>query len=296
MDAALQLKIELEKGVKFSEDQILDFLHKSDLVNELTADFPEKPLPMVWRLIALSEIPFGWLLEYTQKLIEKVYENLATSYGFSLSGDQKMFLPCYNAMITSALCRLDRANDPEVRNALDWINSHQPMQRGEKVELPGFNFEKYGGCFNKTPCYIGLAKSVFALNNYKEKSGDSKYDEKLNLGTKYLLEHSFYKRLSNGKPITNHITDISFPESYQLNVVELLRFASSKGLQNHPKTQDLIEFVKNKQTKNGIWKCTFRYKGDGYVAFDKVGKGEWITFFIQNILKNTPKNLFGFEK
>ena len=57
MDAALQLKIELEKGVKFSEDQILDFLHKSDLVNELTADFPEKPLPMVWRLIALSEIP-----------------------------------------------------------------------------------------------------------------------------------------------------------------------------------------------------------------------------------------------
>ena len=291
MDAALQLKIDLENGITYSKDQILDFLQKSDLVRELMANIPHKPLPMVWRLIGLSEIPGSWHLEFTQNLIEKVYKILATPYGFSLSGDQKMFLPCYNAMIASALCRLGRAHDPEVRNALDWLNTHQPMQRGEKVEIPGFNFEKYGGCFNKTPCYIGLVKSVFALNVYKEKTGSNIFDEKLNQGTEYMLQHKFYKRISNKQPINQHITDISFPETYHLNAVELLRFATNTNLINHNSTKDLIEYLKKKQGKDGFWKSSYRYKAEGYVPFDQAGSAaDWSSFIISRALSKSNQN------
>jgi hypothetical protein len=286
MDTALELKIGIDSGQNFSDRQIIEKLQKSELVNELTADLPEKSLALVWRLICISEIPFSNKLDYTQKLIEKVYEKLATSFGFSLSGDEKMFLPCYNAMIVSALCRLGRTNDQQVRNAVEWINSNQPMERGKKVELPNFNFDKYGGCFNKTPCYIGLAKSVFALQDFKEQTKERKYDLQLQKGTSYILGHKFFKRLSKDEPINKHITDISFPESYHLNIVELLRFAKRAKLLDNEKTADLKSLIKKRQTKEGKWKNNFKYKAEGFVTFDRDKKAsEWTTHIIEQTLR-----------
>lgn len=285
MDTALELKIGIDNGEQFSDKEILDKLQESELVAELTTDLPEKPIAIVWRLICISEIPFSNKLDYTQKLIDIVYEKLATPFGFSLSGDEKMFLPCYNAMIVSALCRLDRANDQQVRNAIEWINTNQPMQKNVKVELPNFKFDKYGGCFKNTPCYIGLAKSVFALRDFKEQTNETKYDKQLNKGTEYILDHNFFKRLSKNEPITNHITDISFPETYHLNVVELLRFASKSNLLQDKNSADLINHINKKQNKDGKWKNNFNYKADGYVIFDKGKKeSEWTTHIIKQAL------------
>lgn len=286
MDTALELKTGIDNGQNFSDNQIIEKLQHSELVKELTADLPGKPLSLVWRLICISEIPFSDQLDYTQKLIDKVYEKLGTPFGFSLSGDEKIFLPCYNAMIAFALCRLGRANDRQVHNALEWINNNQPMQKGQKVEIPGFNFDKYGGCFKKTPCYIGLVKSVFALQNFKEQTGETKYDNKLKQGTAYILEHRFFKRLSKDKPITQHITDISFPESYHLNIVELLRFASRSNLIENSLTADLTDYIEKQQTKDGKWKNNFKYKAGGYIVFDKNKKeSEWTTQIIKQALK-----------
>ena len=285
MDTALELKIGIDSGEQFSDKEILDKLKKSELVAELTSDLPEKPLALVWRLICISEIPFSNKLDYTKKLIDLIYKKLATPFGFSLNGDEKMFLPCYNAMIVSALCRLDRANDPQVRSAVEWINTNQPMQKGVKVEMPNFNFDKYGGCFKNTPCYIGLAKSVFALRDFKEQTNETKFDKQLNKGTEYILDHNFFKRLSNNEPITKHITDISFPETYHLNAVELLRFAKKTYLLSDKNSADLINHINKKQNKDGKWKNNFNYKADGYVIFDKDKKeSEWTTHIIKQAL------------
>ena len=286
MDTALELRIGIDSGQKISDLQIFEKLQRSVLVNELTSVLPEKPLALIWRLIAMSEIPYSNKLDYTQKLISKVYERLATPFGFSLSGDEIMFLPCYNAMIAKALCRLGRANDSQVRNAVEWINTNQPMQKGQKVEIPNFAFDKYGGCFKKTPCYIGLAKSVFALQEFKEQTREKKYDKSLEKGTAYILEHKFFKRLSKDEPITKHITDISFPETYHLNVIELLRFASKANLLQNEKTTDLINYINSRQTKEGKWKNNYIYKSEGYVIFDKAKKESgWTTHIIKHALK-----------
>lgn len=285
MDAALELKVGIDSGQIFSDQQILNKLKNSELVKELASDLPDKPLSLVWRLICISEIPFANKLTYTQKLIDKVYEKLSTPFGFSLSGDGKMFLPCYNAMIISALCRLERANDKQVKNAVEWISLNQPMERGKKVDLPNFNFDRYGGCFKNTPCYIGLAKSVFAMQDYKEQTGIKKYNAKLQKGISYILEHKFFKCLKKDLPITQHITDISFPETYHLNSVELLRFAKKTKLLNNNKTKDLIKHFENQRNKVGKWKNNFNYKAEGYVIFDKDKKtSEWTTYIIEQSL------------
>ncbi len=291
MDTALALKIGIDKGHIFSEIEIQDMLCSSALVKELTTDLPDQPLSLVWRLIGISEIPFGYTLDYTKQLIANVYEKLGTPFGFSLSGDEKGFLPCYNAMIASALCRLGRSKDLEVRTAIEWIDTYRPMQNGQELELPNFSFKKYGGCFNNTPCYIGLAKAVFALQAFKEQTNESKYDPKLQKGISYMLEHKFYKRLSNGKPITQHITDLSFPESYHLNVVELLMFASKTNLLANENATDLVNYINKQQTATGNWINTFKYKADGYVIFDK-GRTEmnWTTQIIKEALRRMKDN------
>lgn len=288
VDTALQLKIESDNGKAFSESQISEKLERSDLVRELTSDFPERPLALVWRLICLSEIHSSKILTYTQQLIDRVYEKLSTPFGFSLSGDEKMFLPCYNAMIISALCRLGRANDQQVKNAVAWINDFQPIQRGAEVRLPNFSFDRFGGCFKSTPCYIGVAKSVIALHHFQRATNDRTYAEKLQAGINYMLDHRLFKRLSKDEPINKHITNISFPETYHLNAVELIRFAGNAGLLQDERTKDLVDHLKKRRTKDGKWRTNFRYKADGYTVFDRKGThGEWVTYVISSALNET---------
>lgn len=173
MDAALRLKIDVDKGYEPSNEEALQCLSDSVLVGKLTSELIDKPLYYVWKIIALSEIPYAEHLPYTKDLIDRLYAKLVTPYGFSLSGDENMFLPCYNAMIVTALCKLGRSGDSEVKKAVDWINTYQPMERGVEVSIDKFRFDRYGGCFKNTPCYIGLAKSVIALHTYKKHTGDT---------------------------------------------------------------------------------------------------------------------------
>ena len=58
------------------------------------------------------------------------------------------------------------------------------------------------------PCYIGIGKTVRALITYWEftKGRDREVAWLIDKGTDYMLKHNMYQRLSNGKPISAHIT------------------------------------------------------------------------------------------
>ncbi|QEQ98351.1 hypothetical protein F0U83_05865 [Neptunomonas concharum] len=282
----------LDNGLSISQDEALQLLAQSELVKELTRDWSDDPLFCVWRLIALSEIPFAQHLEYTDRLIDQVFERLTTPFGFSLSGDEKYFLPCYNAMLISAMCRLGQSRAEHVLNGVEWITTYQPMERGLSVSTSKLNFDRFGGCFKHTPCYIGVAKSVFALLSYWKATGDTGVSEKLEKGKEYLLDHELVRKLSDGKPITQHIMDISFPESYHLNIVELIRFSSNANLLDDPRSHFAVRYLEKKKGKTG-WKTDFRYRSNGYISFDKNGRkaGDWVTYIINHALNgfNTEK-------
>lgn len=267
MDKALELKISIDNGLSISRNEALQLLAQSELVKKLTRDWSDDPLFYVWRLIALSEIPFARHLGYTSRLIDRVFEKLATPFGFSLSGDEKYFLPCYNAMLVSAMCRLGQSKSEHVLNGVEWITTYQPMERGLSVSIPKFNFDRFGGCFKHAPCYIGVAKSVFALFSYWEATGDTGVNEKLKQGKEYLLKHDLVRKLGDGTPITRHIMDISFPESYHLNIVELIRFAANASLLDDPRSQYAIRYLETKKGKSG-WETDFSYRSNGYTIFD----------------------------
>lgn len=72
MDKALELKILTDSRKTIDKICIEDYLINSKLLTELIREMPDKPLEMVWRLIALSEIHYSYTLGYTTSLIEKV--------------------------------------------------------------------------------------------------------------------------------------------------------------------------------------------------------------------------------
>ena len=285
MDTALQLRKIYDRGEELSERERARLLGESPLLERLTAEFSMDALFLVWRILALSEIPFAGELDYTQRIIQGLLSRMATDQGFVLTGKEQDLLPCYNAMVIKALCRLGMADQQCVRKGIEWILTYQPFARNHSSTWDGSGTKKYGGCLKSTPCFIGVAKSVQALIEYHSHFPESRITSRIEEGTEYILQHQVYKRLRSGEPITKHILDISFPESYHLNIIELLITIDSVGKIRDQRVNDALEYIRGKRKKDGTWRINYVYKAKGYMSFDTRGQaGDWVTYLLEQIL------------
>lgn len=286
IDSALILKKMIDSGEQITLDAVSHHLNNSSILQDIISVEATKPLAMIWKLIALSEIPYAETVSYTQNLIKRVYKSMSTDMGFSLNGTEQHFLPCYNSMLISALCRLGRHEDQEVKNGIKWIVDHQPFTRGAIIDtINGASFNRYGGCFKSTPCYIGVVKATNALFSYTLKCANEEVSGKAHEGLEYILSHQLFKRKTSNKPITKHIMDISFPESYHTNIVDLLRLMALAQVKNDSRIDDAISYVKSKAVGQNQWRISFRYRAEGYSVFDKGRQpAEWVSHIIVDAL------------
>lgn len=280
MDSALVLRIASEKNEYLKTDEILNLLSQSRLVGKLTADFVEHPLFAVFRIMGLSEIPYIERMPYMQKMIAYINRSIATAEGFSCLGGVEEIVPCYNAMLLEAYCRLGLAASKEAQAALSWIERYQLFERNQTTSWPYKGVCKHGGCLGKTPCYIGIGKTVRALVTYSEciKHENQKVESLLMQGTGYMLGHNMFQRLSNGRPISPHITDIMFPQSYALSLTDLIYIAGKRRLTAHENTSYLLYLLQEKQIGENQWKIDYHYSYKGYIGFETRRKAsEWIS-------------------
>ena len=288
MDTALQLRIANDSNQLISKKDAIGLLSQSKLVDKLTSEFIPNNTYSVWRLVALSEIPFAQYLVYTQKVIDYVTKKMGTVFGFSLFGSVEDMLPCYNSMLIEAYSKLGHSNHILVKNGIEWILKYQPINRLSKSNWNQRGVKKYGGCFNDIPCYIGVAKSVKALQSYLKYSNNPKelrITKFIEEGTKYILSHKLYMRLKENKQIFEDILSLSFPYNYKLNILELMEIIKESDELNNINCNAAKEYLPNRRMENGYWKTDYNYKGKGYISFDnKRGNGEWITHLIKGII------------
>lgn len=133
MDTALYLRLTVENKAKISEAEIDRLLADSLLVTKLTQEYEPKHLFTIFKLVALSEIPFIERLPYTQKVIRFINKNCATKAGFSYTGKIADIVPCYNAMLLEAYTRLGLYETEQAQAALTWIKSYQLFARNLKT-------------------------------------------------------------------------------------------------------------------------------------------------------------------
>ena len=288
MDTALQLRIAYDLNQSVSSKEAIGLLSQSKLVNKLTSEFVPNNTYSVWRLLALSEIPFANNLDYTKKVIDYVTKNMGTAYGFSLFGSIEDLLPCYNSMLIEAYSKLGHSNHILVKNGVEWILKYQPINRTSKSDWNQRGTKKYGGCFNDIPCYIGVAKSVKALQSYIKHSNNPKnlrITEFIEEGTEYILSHNLYMRQRDNKPIFKDILSLSFPYNYKLNILELLEIVKEANKLKSSNCKSAKEYLNSRKLEDGFWKIDYNYKAKGYISFDnKRGNSEWLTHLIKQII------------
>lgn len=280
MDTALILRMSVEDQQILSDHDVDKLLCQSQIVNKLTADYMEHPLFAVFRIVGLSEIPYVERLPYTQKLLSYINQHIATDEGFSCLGGLKELVPCYNAMVLEAYCRLGLAASDEVQAALRWIKEYQLFERNQTTSWPYDGVCKHGGCLGPIPCYIGIGKTVRALITYSQYAGqeDAEVENLIVQGTEYMLRHKIYQRLSNGKPISPHITDIMMPQSYSLSLTDLVYIVGKRKLVNSGNTAAVLALLKEKAVAENQWKIDYIYSYKGYVGFESRRKAsEWIS-------------------
>lgn len=280
MDTTLMLRIASEKNQHLENNEISSLLSQSVLVRKLTTDFVDHPLFAVFRVMGLSEIPHIERLPYTQKMVDYINRNIATAQGFSCLGGLEEIVPCYNAMLLEAYCRLGLAESKEAQAALSWIEQYQLFERNQTTSWPHKGVCKHGGCLGKTPCYIGIGKTVRALTTYSEyvKHENQNVEKLLIQGTGYMLRHKMFQRLSDGKPISSHITDIMFPQSYALSLTDLTYIVGKRQLMASEDSSELLHFLQKKQIAENQWKIDYLYSYKGYVGFESKRKAsEWVS-------------------
>lgn len=285
MDTAFILKTKIENGEGI--DQPMSFLEKSEIVQKYCELENLTDLGKIFALIGLAEISYSSELDKTKELVVFVNEQIATSEGFSYTRKVQDIVPCYNAMLLESYCRLGLGKTKEAQTALNWIKKYQLFERNKTTDWQESGICKHGGCLKKTPCYIGIGKTMRTLITYQElvDGNDEEVEALLVQGTNYMLKQKMYKRLTNGQPISAHITENMFPQSYVLSLTDIIYITGKRSLWTLELTTDLKELVTNKMTKKQGWKNEFIYKYNGYIPFDNRRKeSPWITDLIFNSL------------
>lgn len=279
MDSALSLRLDFERN-EIKENTIEKKLNDSLLVSKLTTDFLRHPLFACFRIMGISEIPFSQTLDYTKNLIKYINKEIVTEEEFSCLGGVQEVVPCYNAMLLEAYSRLGLAQTKEAQAALYWIIQYQLFERNQTTSWSYDGICKHGWCLGKIPCYIGIGKTVRALITYAEFSekDDPTIKELIQKGIDYMLEHHMYGRLSTGKPISAHITDIMMPQNYALSFTDLVYIVGKRKLQQSEKVKPLLSLLEEKSVSQNEWKIDYIYKYKGYIPFETRRKpSEWIS-------------------
>ena len=274
MDRALELRIKVEQEEPIEDP--FEYFNQSEIVQRYSELTDLKPLGKIFALVGLTEIPYAEQLPLTQELIAFMNQHLATLQGFSFTGKMEEIVPCYNSMLLEAYCRL----------GLNWIKQYQVFDREEKTTWPHKGICKFGGCMKNVPCYIGIGKTVRALLTYQEKVDptDDKVNEMIRRGVDYMLQHKMYRRLSTDQPISPHITESMFPQSYVLSLTDLVYIIQKSQSADDPRASDLLQLFRDKQTKTGGWKIDYIYKYNGYLPFDNRRKdSEWLTYLYYSL-------------
>ncbi|THB60377.1 hypothetical protein ESZ54_10815 [Vagococcus silagei] len=265
----------------------VQMIEKSKIVKKITSETDLNTLGKIYKILALSEIPFAAELAYTKKLINEINTEISTVEGFSYTGKVEDIVPCYNAMLLGAYCRLGLGHTQEAQKALNWIKKYQVFQRNQLTRWSHKGICKHGGCLNAVTCYIGIGKSIKGLLIYRDlvSQNDCDVNQLIDQGIDYMLKHQMYLRLSENVPISPHITDSIFPETYPLSLTDLVEIVGRAQLKNRIEVQPLLNLIESKKTVDGGWKVDYRYHYQGYMPFETRRKdSEWLAYFYNNWL------------
>ncbi len=289
MDTSLILKMKYDNGESISYEEVKELQGKSEILKKLTESYMEDNYFNIYRIVALSEIPYSENLEYTKNVISYISNNLVFHHGFSHTNNQEDIVPCFNAILLEAYIKLGMIESQEVKNALNWIKEYQVFKDNEFTSWKEGGIYKFGnGCIGLIPCYIGIVKTVKALITYREysKKKDNDIEKLIEKGTNYILQHNVNMRLFEDETLgEKNINNIMFPQSFIITILDLVYIIGKLELWYREETKSLLNLILEKSKSNKLWEIDYIYPHEAFISFDdKDSNSDWINYLFNKFI------------
>lgn len=245
----------------------------------------------VWQIIFLAELGADPADERVRRGCNYLLSHsLATNGAFAASQQPvpSSAIHCLNGNLIAALLRLGYAHDPQVQAALRW-QAQAITGRGEVQYFqsgtsgPGFACAVNQG----QPCGWGAVKAIKALLAVPPAQRDPELQQALEVGTEFLLSRD---PAIADYPYTERVSStwfkFGFPLSYWSDVLETVAVLVELGYGADPRLSHALQFIRDKQDRQGRWKLENSLNGKTWADIEKKGKpSKWVTLRALRVLR-----------
>ena len=247
----------------------------------------------MWQIIILAELGANGLDKRIRNACEFVFENVQNrgSGGFSYKslgqeGDYWKILPCLTGNLVWSLIRFGYLGDPRVRHGIEWITKYQRFDDSETKAPNSWPYDRYGKCYGKHSCHMGVVKALKALAEIPEEKRSEEVIRTIKQGSEYILKHHIYKRSHDLSKVSKPSwLQFGFPLMWNTDALEVLGILSNLGYKDE-RMQEAVELVISKQDGQGRWKLESTYNGRFLVNIEQKGRpSKWVTLNALRALK-----------
>jgi len=240
----------------------------------------------VWQVIILAELG----ADGTDGRIKKACEFLLRfsqdreSGGFCYRGTPRdgglhdCVIPCLTGNLVWSFLRFGYADDPRVKQGIQWITSHQRVDDGEGPAPKGWPYDRREPCWGKHTCLMGVVKSLKALAEIPASQRSAEAARTIQETAEYLLRHHIFRRShALSQTARKQWLKFGFPTLWDSDALDVLLLLTRLGYQDR-RMIEAAELVLAKQDKLGRWRLEDTFNGRTLVNIERKGKpSKWVT-------------------
>lgn len=254
----------------------------------------------VWQVIFLAQLGADGSNPQVKRGCDYVLDHTLSPYGgISMDATNAGMIHCLQGNLIAALIDLGWLGDPRFEKALDWmarsitglgiaISSEKDAPvRYYRSGNSGPNF--LCSANNHLPCAWGAVKAASGLSKIPEERREPKIHMAIETAKNFLLSsnpaEANYPSPYTGKPNRSWF-QFGYPIGYVTDVLQNLEVLSALGCADEPGVLTGMEYILNKQDRNGRWKMEYTYNGKTWAEIENKGDpSKWVTLRALRVIR-----------
>ena len=246
----------------------------------------------VWQVIMLSQMGADASHPQIQKACEYLLQNGIQKFGgFSVYSSQTGAVHCLQGNSAAALLDFGYRDDPRLLKAMDWMarsvtgDSFDPVgvkSTGDHYILSGISAPGFTcGANDHQPCAWGAVKVALALAKVPLEKRTPAENKAIEQCIDFLLSVD-PATAAYPHPYANAASGswfkFGFPVFYVTDLLQNFEALVGLGLNGDTRLQNTLDFILQKQDKDGRWNMEYTYNGKTWVEIEEKGKAsKWVT-------------------
>jgi hypothetical protein len=254
----------------------------------------------VWSMILLAQL--GASVDEDKRIAQAcnyLLSQMAEGGQFttSSSGAPSGTVDCLQGNLCWSLLEMG-CDDPRLKSAYEWMartvtgEGIAPLEEKDApVRYYAYNCGPTFACGanNKLPCAWGGAKVMLALSRLPVKARTPLIRKAIQQGVDFLFSvepvTAQYPIGYGDKPSGNW-WKFGFPVFYVTDLLQITEALTGLGYEDDPRLANTLEFIRNKQDREGRWPLEYDYAGKTWIDVGKKKQpNKWVTLRALRILK-----------